>query len=230
MHFLRRYPVHDRLFLVFRVKHGDVPEGYVGDGKVKTVQERLLYLLEALRAYLLLRVQVSEHLARQQVFLKCHHLRLRIVRQYRADECAHTRRRLQYQPWAHLAVVQYLRYGVRYGLRSVERRQHRCLQRVHIPPVLRFVPAVFPDDAVQFHRRGKQFEVGFRPVYGIRQFPCRVQYALQSPEAAVPPQQHALPFGGRAPFPVERECRPYRLDVVPQFLFPIECHRTPDKA
>ena len=230
MHFLRRYPVHDRLFLVFRVKHGDVPEGYVGNGKVKTVQERLLYLLEALRAYLLLRVQVSEHLARQQVFLECHHLRLQVVRQHRADERAHACRRLQYQPWAHLVVVQYLRYGVRYGLRSVERRQHRGFQRIRIALVLHVVPAVFPDDTVQLHRRGEQFEVGFRPMYGIRQLPCRVQYALQSPEAAVPPQQHALPSGGRTPFPVERECRPYRLDVVPQFLFPIECHRTPDKA
>ena len=230
MHFLRRYPVHDRLFLVFRVKHGDVPEGYVGDGKVETVQERFLYLLEALRAYFLLRVQVSEHLARQQVFLECRHLRLRVVRQHRADERAHACRRLQHQPWAHLAVVQHIRYGVRYGLRGVECRQHRCFQRVRIAFVLHVVPAVFPDDAVQLHRRGEQFEVGFRPMYGIRQFPCRVQYALQSPEAAVPLQQHALPFGGRAPFPVERECRPYRLDVVPQLLFPIECHRTPDKA
>ena len=213
-----------------RVEHGDVPEGDVGYGKVKMVQERLLYLLETLRAYLLLRIQVSEHLARQQVFLECHHLRQRVVRQHRADECAHACRRLQHQPWAHLAVVQHVRYGVRYGLRRVERRQHRGFQRVRITLVLHVIPAVFPDDAVQLHRRGEQFEVGFRPVYGIRQLPCRVQYALQSPEAAVPLQQHALPFGGRAPFPVQRECRPYRLDVVPQLLFPIERHRTPDKA
>ena len=194
------------------------------------VQERLLYLLEALRAYLLLRVQVSEHPARQQVFLECHHLRLRVVRQHRADERAHAGRRLQHQPWAHLAVMQHVRYGVRNGLRCVECRQHRGFQRVRIAFVLPLVPAVLAYQTVQFHRRGKQFEVGFRPVHGIRQLPCRVQYALQSPEAAVPFQQRTLPFGGRAPFPVECECRPYRLDVVPQLLFPIERHRTPDKA
>ena len=123
------------------------------------VQKRLFYFLETLRAYLLLRVQAAQQLARQQVFLKCHHLRLRIVRQYRADECAHTRRWLQHQLWAYFAVVQHVRYGVRNGLRRIECRQHRCLQRVHIPPVLRFVPAVLPYQTVQLHRRGKQFEV-----------------------------------------------------------------------
>ena len=142
-----------------RIEHSEIPERDIGDGKVKMVQKRLFYFLETLRAYLLLRIQAAQQLARQQVFLKCHHLRLRIVRQYRTDERAHTRRRLQHQPWAHLAVVQHVRYGVRNGLRRIECRQHRCLQRVHIPPVLRFVPAVLPYQTVQLHRRGKQFEV-----------------------------------------------------------------------
>ena len=194
------------------------------------VQKRLFYFLEALRAYLLLRVQVSEHLARQQVFLKCHHLRLRIVRQYRADECAHTRRRLQHQPWAYLVVVQHVGYGVRYGLRSVERRQHRGFQRIRIALVLRFVPAVLPYQTVQLHRRGKQFEVRFRPVYGIRQFPGGIQYALQSPEAAVPLQQRPFPCGGRALFLLQCECRPYRLDVFPEPLLLVKRHKPPDKA
>ena len=142
-----------------RIEHSEIPERDIGDGKVKMVQKRLFYFLETLRAYLLLRVQAAQQLACQQVFLKCHHLRLRIVRQYRADERAHTRRRLQHQPWAYLAVVQHVRYGVRNGLRRIECRQHRCLQRVHIPPVLRFVPAVLPYQTVQLHRRGKQFEI-----------------------------------------------------------------------
>ena len=157
--FLRRTSAEGCAAAELRIEHSEIPERDIGDGKVKMVQKRLFYFLEPLRAYLLLRVQVSEQLARQQVFLKCHHLRLRIVRQYRADERAHTRRRLQHQLWAYFAVVQHVRYGVRNGLRRIECRQHRCLQRVHIPPVLRFVPAVLPYQTVQLHRRGKQFEV-----------------------------------------------------------------------
>ena len=91
MHLPCRYLLEHRAVGIFRVEHRDVPERDVGYGKVKTVQERLFYLLEALRAYLLLRVQVSQHLARQQVFLEGHHLRLRVVRQHRADERAHAR-------------------------------------------------------------------------------------------------------------------------------------------
>ena len=30
--------------------------------------------------------------------------------------------------------------------------------------------------------------------------------------------------GGGALFPVKDECRPYRLDVVPQFLFAVKRH------
>lgn len=70
MHLPCRYLFEYRAIGVFRVEHGYIPERDVGDGKVKPVQERLFYLLEAFRAYLLLRVQVSEHLARQQVFSK----------------------------------------------------------------------------------------------------------------------------------------------------------------
>ena len=127
--------------------------------------------------------------------------------------------------------MQYVRDGIRYGLRRVERRQHRGFQRVHIPLVLRFIPAVLPDDAVQLHRRGEQFEVGLRPMHGVGQFPCRVQDALQAPEAAVTLQQRTFPFRRGAPFPVQRERRAYRLDVVAQLLFPIERHDLPpDKA
>ena len=230
MHLPCRYLFEYRAIGVFRVEHRYIPERDVGNGKVKPVQERLFYLLEAFRAYLLLRVQVSEHLARQQVFLESHDLRLRIVRQYRGDERAHARRRLQHELRAHLLVVEHVHDGVRDGLRRVERRQHRGFQRVHIPLVLRFVPAVLTDDTVQLHRRGEQFEVGLHPMHGIRQFLCRVQDALQPSEATVPLQQRTFPFRRGAPFPVKRERRAYRLDVVPQLLFPIERHRTPDKA
>ena len=39
---------------------------------------------------------------------------------------------------------------------------------------------------MQLHRRGEQFEVGFRPPDGIRQFLCRVEDTFQTAETAVP--------------------------------------------
>ena len=56
-------------------------------------------------------------------------------------------------------------------------------------------------------------------MHGIRQFLCRVQDALQPSEAAVPLQQRTFPFRRGAPFPVKRERRAYRLDVVLSFCF-----------
>ena len=79
MHLPCRYSPQCRAVLELRVEHGNISKWYIGNREVKPVQERLFYLLEAFRAYLLLRVQVSEHLARQQVFLESHHVRLRIV-------------------------------------------------------------------------------------------------------------------------------------------------------
>ena len=92
------------------------------------------------------------------------------------------------------------------------------------PTVLQVVPTVLPYQPVQFHGRGKQFEVGFRPMDGIRQFLCRVQYALQSTETTILPEY--CPFFGcrRSLFPFKDECRPYRLDVVPQLLFAVKRH------
>ena len=86
------------------------------------------------------------------------------------------------------------------------------------------VLAVFTHQPVQFHRRGKQFEVRFRPMHGIRQFLCRVQYALQPAETAILPKYGLFLGGCRPPFPVKDECRPYRLDVVPQPLFAVKRH------
>ena len=61
---------------------------------------------------------------------------------------------------------------------------------------------------------------------GIRQFPGRVQDALQSSESAVTLQKETLTGGRRALFPVKDECRLYRLDVVVQTLFSTVCHLT----
>ena len=61
---------------------------------------------------------------------------------------------------------------------------------------------------------------------GIRQFPGRVQDALQSTESAITLQKETLTGGRCALFPVKDECCLYRLDVVVQTLFPIVRHLT----
>lgn len=94
-------------------------------------------------------------------------------------------------------------------LRGIEGREHGAFQRIDITLVLRLVTAVLTDKAVEFRRGSKEFEVGFRPVDGIRQFLGGIQDALQSSEAAVPTQYVALGLGRGAPFPVKEECRPY---------------------
>ena len=117
-----------------------------------------------------------------------------------------------------------------YLRRGVEGGQHGLLHGIHVPLVLRFVLAVLAHQFVQLHRRGKQFEVGFRPMDGIRQFLGGVQYALQPSETAVTLQQQPFACGGGALFPVKDERRPYRLDVVPQFLFAVKRHTFRCKA
>ena len=68
--------------------------------------------------------------------------------------------------------MQHVRDGPGYLRRGIEGGQHGLLHGIHIPFVLRLVFCVLPQQPVQFHGRGKQFEVGLRPVDGIRQFPC----------------------------------------------------------
>ena len=144
--------------------------------------------------------------------------------QHGVHENADTGRRLQHTRRADTVIRQHIGYGVCYLFRCVEGCQHGRFQRIHKPFVLQVVPAVLPYQPVQFHGRGKQFEVGFRPVDGIRQFPCRVQYALQSTETAITLQQEPFACSGGSLFPVKDECHSYRLDVVPQPLFAVKRH------
>ena len=207
-----------------RVEHSHVAKRDIRDGKIKVVRERLLYFLESLYPHLLVGIQVLQNPAGHQVFLKRHHIGVRPVAQHGVHECAHTRRRLQHAVGTYAVPVQHVGNRVGYLRRGVEGGQHGLLHGVHVPLVLRFVTAVLPYQPVQFHRRGKQFEVRFRPVDGIRQFLRGVQYALQTAESAIPLQQEPLACGRCAPFPLKGECRTYRLDVVPQFLFAVKRH------
>ena len=230
MNLLRRCPVHDGTFLVLRIEYGDVAERNVGQGKVEMAVEGLFYLLESLYTHFPVGVKMAEHPARQQILLESHHIGLGCMAQHGVHESAHACRRLQ-QPCRHDTVPRkHACEGVGDFLRGIEGREHGAFQRIDITLVLRLVTVVLTDKAVEFRRGGKEFEVGFRPVDGIRQFLGGVQDALQASEAAVSAQYVALGLGGGAPFPVKEEGRPYRLDVVPQSLLAVKRHTRPDRV
>ena len=213
-----------------RVEHRHVAERDIRDGKVEVVCERLLYLLESLHPYLLVGMQVFQYLARHQVFLESHDVGVRLVFQHGIHECAHASRWLQHAVGTYAVFMQHVRNSAGYLRRGVEGGQHGLLHRVHVPLVFRIVLAVLAHQFVQLHRRGKQFEVGFRPMDGIRQFLGRVQNTFQATETAITLQQQPFACGGGALFPVKYERRPYRLDVVPQFLFAVKRHTLRCKA
>ena len=181
----RRVPCRILAARKFRVEHRHIAKRYIGDSQIKMVHERLFYLLEALYPYFLSGMQVLQYLARHQVFLKSHDVRVRSVLQHGVHECTDTCRRLQHPVGTDAVFMQHVRDGPSYLRRGIEGGQHGLLHGIHIPFVLRLVFCVLPQQPVQFHGRGKQFEVGLRPVDGIRQFPCRVEYVLQSPETAI---------------------------------------------
>ena len=79
-----------------RVEHRHIAKRYIGDSQIKMVHERLFYLLEALYPYFLSGMQVLQYLARHQVFLKSHDVRVRSVLQHGVHECTDTCRRLQH--------------------------------------------------------------------------------------------------------------------------------------
>ncbi len=222
--FLGRTPAERFAPLKPGVEHGYVTERDVGHRQVEIVVERLFDFLKTVYAHLFVGVELPQDRAREEVFLKRHHVRIGTVPQHGVHEHADTRRRLKHTGRTDTVIRQHIGYGVGYLFRGVEGCQHGRFQRVHIPLVLRIVLAVPAYQPVQFRSRGKQFEVGFRPVDGVRQFPCRVQDTFQPAETAILLKYRTFFGGRRSPFPVKGECRPYRLDVVPQPLFAVKRH------
>jgi len=201
--------------LELRVEHSDVAKRYVGHSQVKIIVERSFDFLKTAGAHLLVGIKMPQDCTREQIFLKSHHIRTGTVPQHGIHEHADTCRRFEYTGGADAVIRQHVRNGVGYLFRCVEGGKHRRFERIHKPLVLRFVLAVLSDEPVQLHRRGEQFEVGFRPTDGIRQFLRGVQDTFQTAETAVPLKYGTL-FSCRCPvFPVKDECRPYSLDVVP---------------
>ena len=210
--------------LKLRVEHGNVTERNVGHRQVEIIVERSFDFLKTAGAHFLVGIEMPQDCTREQILLESHHIRIGAVPQHGIHEHADTCRRFEHTGGADAVICQHVRDGVGYLFGGVESGQHGRFQRIHKPLVLCFVLAVLTDKPVQLHRRGEQFEVGFRPPDGIRQFLCRVEDTFQTAETAVPLKYGTL-FGCRCPiFPVKDECRPYRLDVVPQFLFAVKRH------
>ena len=63
----------------FRVEHSHIAKRDIGDSQIKMVHERLFNFLVPLYPYFLVGMQVSQYLARHQVFLKSHDVRVRLV-------------------------------------------------------------------------------------------------------------------------------------------------------
>ena len=230
VYLLRRCPVHEGALLILRIEYGDVAEGNVGQGKVEMAVERSFYFLKTFYTHFPVGMKMAEHPARQQVLLESHHIGLGGELQHGIYKRSHACRWFQ-QPYGHDAVPRkHACEGICDFLRGIEGREHGAFQRIDITLVFHLVTAILTDKAVEFRRGGKEFEVGFRPVDGIRQFLGGIKNALQASEAAVPAQYIALGLGRGTPFPVKEECRPYRLDVVPQSLLAVKRHTRPDRV
>ena len=210
--------------LKLRVEHGNVTERNVGHRQVEIIVERSFDFLKTAGAHFLVGIEMPQDCTREQILLESHHIRIGAVPQHGIHEHADTCRRFEHTGGADAVICQHVRDGVGYLFGGVESGQHGRFQRIHKPLVLCFVLAVLTDKPVQLHRRGEQFEVGFRPPDGIRQFLCRVEDTFQTAETAVPLKYGTLFGCRRSMFPVKDECRPYRLDVVPQFLFAVKRH------
>ena len=188
--------------LKLRVEHGNVTERNVGHRQVEIIVERSFDFLKTAGAHFLVGIEMPQDCTREQILLESHHIRIGAVPQHGIHEHADTCRRFEHTGGADAVICQHVRDGVGYLFGGVESGQHGRFQRIHKPLVLCFVLAVLTDKPVQLHRRGEQFEVGFRPPDGIRQFLCRVEDTFQTAETAVPLKYGTL-FGCRCPiFPV----------------------------
>ena len=173
---------------------------------------------------------MREYLARQQVFLECHDLRLWVVLQKGIHESTATGRGFQHTKRGDTVFFKYATDGLRYLGRCIERCKHGGFQAVHVSLVCPFIGAVLTDQPVQFRRGRKEVEVGLCPLRSVRQTAGGVEDAFQSAETAITLQ--CLPFfgGGHAMFSVQSKGGAYRLDVARESCFPVKCHDVRDKV
>ena len=173
---------------------------------------------------------MREYLARQQVFLECHDLRLRIVLQKGIYKRPATGRGFQHTKRGYAVFFEHIADGLRYLTRCVERREYRGLQAVHVSLVCPFIGTVLTDQPVQIRRGRKEVEVGFCPLRSVRQTAGGIEDALQSAETAITLQRLSLFCGEHALFPVQGKGGAYRLDVARESCFPVKCHDVRDKV
>ena len=173
---------------------------------------------------------MRKYLARQQVFLECHDLRLWVVLQKGIHESTATGRGFQHTKRGDAVFFEHITDGLRYLGRRIERCKHGGFQAIHVSLVCPFIGTVLADQPVQFSRRREEIEVGFRPLHGIRQTAGGIENALQSAETAITLQRLSLFCGEHAMFPVQGKGGAYRLDVARESCFPVKCHDVRDKV
>ena len=133
---------------VFGVKHRHIPERDIGRCHVKVARERFFNPFEPFRPHLVLRIEVREQFAREQVFVKCHNLRFRSVRTESGDKHSLTCRRVEQAVRGNAVVMQGIGKCRHHFGRSIERREYRTFQTVEITFVLPLVFRVITDQPV----------------------------------------------------------------------------------
>ena len=177
-----------------RIEDRHIPERDIGGRHVEIVVKRLLDTLEALHTHFLVGVQAGENPARQEVFLKGHHIRTGILAGKGFEKRPVSCGGFEHPQRAHMVVVQRVGQSLRYRRRGIERRQHGAFQAVDITLVLVLACAVLADQPMQLRRHREQVEVGFRPLHGIGQVGGRVENTFQPSETAIAGKP--LPFFG----------------------------------
>ena len=157
---------------------------------------------------------MREYLARQQVFLERHDLRLRVILQKGIYKRTATGGGFQHTKRGYAVFFKYTTDGLRYFTRCIERREHGGFQAVHVSLVCPFIGTVLADQPVQFRRGRKEVEVGLCPLRSVRQTAGGIENALQSAETAITLQCLSLFGGGHAMSPVQGKGYAYRLDVA----------------
>ena len=182
-----------------RIEDRHIPERDVGGRHVEIVVKRLLDTLETLHTHFLVGVQASKNPARQEVFLKGHHVRTGVLAGKGFEERPVSCGGFEHPQRAHMVVVQRVGQSLCYRRRGVERRQHGAFQAVDITLVFVLACAVLADQPMQLRRHREQVEVGFRPLHGIGQVGGRVENTFQPSETAIAGKPLPLFGSGRPP-------------------------------
>ena len=200
-----------------RVEERHVPERDVAHGHVVVTGVFGFDALESLYPHLFFGMQVLQDQPRGGVFLEAGDLRVGVVEIHGIDENPRSRTGVKNTLGGDPRIPYRLHDGVCHFRGRVKSRQDGVLDPVHVALVFPFVGSIRPDDLVQLgHERCHAVLV---------RFPGGVfQHFLDGAEAAVCAECPFFFGSRRPPFPVEREGRLQRVDILAEVGFLIECH------